>query len=154
MTARLVATIVGLAAMLGAVLALTTSLGLGAVDRTGEAILCGNGFRPEYDIATQQDKINLYQHNTSGPTYLASNYVQQCGQLVRNRRITAAIVGGCGGLLLALVVATTRVRWIRDRRSPLTRWPRYKGREHVVGRHTVRPDLYPRSGINRPGDAG
>lgn len=108
MFARSMANMVGLlgaAAMLGAVIALTLPLGLDVVDRTGAPIPCGTGLNPSYDVATKQDLLNLDQHTLAGPAFAMSDYTEQCEGLVTDRRLATLSVGGGGALLLLAVLA-------------------------------------------------
>ena len=100
MFARSVLNLVGAAAMLGALGAALVPLGLNAVDRAGEPIPCGNGAHPNYQVAAQQDRLNLDQHTLAGPGYMASDYVEQCSEMVGARRSAAISVAGAGGALM------------------------------------------------------
>jgi hypothetical protein len=68
--------VAGMAALLGAVLALFLPLELKSVDRGGYPIPCGNGLRPEYSVAREQDQLNFEQHAVRGPAFLSSNYAE------------------------------------------------------------------------------
>jgi hypothetical protein len=97
--------LLGAAAMLGAMIALTLPLGLAVVDRTGAPIPCGTGMTPSYDVAAQQDLLNLDQHTLAGPEYAMSDYAEQCEGLITDRRTAALTVGGSGAVLLLAVLA-------------------------------------------------
>ena len=49
----------GTAAVLGALLSTATPVHLGAVDRAGFPIPCGNGFHPSFEVAEEQDRLNF-----------------------------------------------------------------------------------------------
>lgn len=105
MFARSVLNLVGAAAMLGALGAALLPLGLNAVDRAGQPIPCGSGVNPNYEVAAQQDRLNLDQHTLAGPGFMASDYVEQCSALVTGRRTAAFTVAGAGGALVLMSFA-------------------------------------------------
>ncbi len=125
MFARSVINLVGAAAMLGALGATFIPLALDAVDRAGQPIPCGNGARPDYSVAAQQDQLNLDQHTLAGPGFMASDYVEQCSALVGTRRSAFFAVAGAGGvLLLAGTAGPLIARSIRSRRGRQAQYPR------------------------------
>ncbi len=124
MFARSVINLVGAAAMLGALGATFIPLALNAVDRAGQPIPCGNGARPDYSVAAQQDQLNLDQHTLAGPGFMASDYVEQCSALVGTRRSAFFAVAGAGGvLLLAGTAGPLIARSIRSRRGRQAQYP-------------------------------
>jgi hypothetical protein len=124
MFARSVLNLVGAAAVLGALVATLLPLGLDAVDRAGEPIPCGSGAHPNYQVAAQQDRLNLDQHTLAGPGYMASDYVEQCSELVGARRTAAFSVAGAGaGLVLVGWAGPLIVRSIRLRRGRQAQYP-------------------------------
>ena len=124
MFARSVVNLVGAAAMLGALGALLMPLALNAVDRTGQPIACGNGARPDYRVAAQQDQLNLDQHTLAGPGFMASDYVEQCSAMVGTRRSAVFSVAGAGSaLLLAGCAGPLIARSIRLRHGRQTEHP-------------------------------
>jgi hypothetical protein len=117
--------LLGAAAMLGAMIALTLRLGLDVVDRTGAPIPCGTGFHPFYDVAAKQDLLNLDQHTLAGPAYAMSDYAEQCEGLVTDRRTAALTVGGSGAvLLLAVLAGPFVVRALASRRGRQAQYAR------------------------------
>lgn len=123
--------LLGAAAVLGAVIALTLPLGLDVVDRTGAPIPCGTGMRPSYDVAAKQDLLNLDQHTLAGPEYAVSDYAEQCEGLVTGRRTAALSVGGGGAVLLLAVLAGPFVaRALASRRG---RQGEYAGSAEPIG---------------------
>lgn len=102
---RSVATLVGAAGVLGSLLALATAVGLGAVDRSGAPIPCGDGFRPDFEVAAKVDRLNFDQNILSGPQFETSDYAEQCDGLIDTRRTVAAAVALGGAVLLGSVSA-------------------------------------------------
>jgi len=100
----------GTAAVLGALLSTATPVHLGAVDRAGFAIPCGNGFHPRFEVAREQDRLNFEQHTSGGPQFVASNYVEQCQSILSDRQSTALPVGAAGGVALIAAVVLRRYR--------------------------------------------
>lgn len=109
MFARPLLYLFGTAALLGALIAGAMPLALNAVDRAGEPIPCGNGFRPAYGIAAQQDLLNLDQHTLAGPGYAKSDYTEQCNTLIAARRTASLSVGGAGAALTLVVFVTPQL---------------------------------------------
>ncbi len=95
----------GAAAVLGALLSTAIPVQLGAVDRVGMPIPCGNGFHPNFEVAREQDEINLDQHANGGPMFVASNYVEQCQSILADRQSTTLPVGAGGVVALIAAVA-------------------------------------------------
>lgn len=123
MFGRSVLNLVGAAAVLGALGATLVPLALTAVDRTGQPIPCGNGARPDYSVAAQQDRLNLDQHTLAGPGFMASDYVEQCSAMVATRRAAVFSVAGAGGVLvLAGCAGPVIVRSIQLRRGRQTQY--------------------------------
>lgn len=85
--------------MLGALIALALPLSLHVVDRTGQRISCGNGYRPSYEVSDREDALNRSSHDQGGPAFALSDYGSQCSGLVAHRRLTALGVAGIGGIL-------------------------------------------------------
>ncbi|WP_155944298.1 hypothetical protein [Mycobacterium sp. 360MFTsu5.1] len=94
----------GAAAVLGALLSTAIPVQLGAVDRFGTPIPCGNGFHPNFEVARVQDQINLDLHTNSGPMFVASNYAEQCQSILADRQSTTLPVGAGGVVLLIAAV--------------------------------------------------
>ena len=118
MFARSVVNLVGAAAMLGALGATLMPLALNAVDRAGQPIPCGNGARPDYSVAAQQDRLNLDQHTLAGPGFMASDYVEQCSAMVGERRTAFFAAAGAGGArLLVGTAGPLLAQAIRPRRG-------------------------------------
>jgi len=90
--------VVGVAAILGATVALFLPLELKSVDRGGYPIPCGTGLRPEYSVAREQDQLNFEQHAIRGPTFLSSDYAEQCAALSTLRRSVVAPVAAVGAV--------------------------------------------------------
>jgi hypothetical protein len=105
MAMRSSVTVLGAAAVLGSLLALTTAVGLDAVDRNGAPIPCGDGFRPDFEIAAKVDRLNFDQNILSGPQFETSDYAEQCDGLMGTRRTVAATVALGGAALLGSVSA-------------------------------------------------
>lgn len=125
MIARPLVYLLGAAAVLGALIAAGMPLALSAVDRAGAPIPCGNGFRPAYGVAAQQDLLNLDQHTLGGPGYAESDYTAQCAGLVGARRAAALSVGGSGVALTLVAFATPHlVRALASRRRRQAEHPR------------------------------
>ena len=91
---RWLATLAGLAAVLGAMVSLTLPLTLHVVDRRGEPIVCGTGWRGDPATAQQEDMFNRQQHLLVGEQFVISNYAGECDRRVVDRRHLAAGVAG------------------------------------------------------------
>ncbi|MUL77107.1 hypothetical protein [Mycolicibacterium sp. CBMA 226] len=100
----------GTAAVLGALLSTAIPVQLGAVDRAGFPIPCGNGFHPRLDIAQEQDQLNFEQQTNGGPMFVASNYVEQCQSILADRQSTTLPVGAGGAVVLIAAVVLGRYR--------------------------------------------
>lgn len=92
--------VLGAAAVLGALIALALPLSLHVVDRTGQRIPCGNGYRPSYEVSDREDALNRSSHDTGGPAFAVSDYGSQCSSLVAHRRLTVLGVAGVGAIVL------------------------------------------------------
>lgn len=92
--------LVGLAAVLGALISLYFPLALGAVDRTGTPIACGTGLHPDPSAAKHEDSLNHQEHHLVSTQYIVSDYSGECAQLIAERRWMAAGVGGLGAVLV------------------------------------------------------
>ncbi|GCB00812.1 hypothetical protein NCCNTM_44460 [Mycolicibacterium sp. NCC-Tsukiji] len=99
-----VLTLAGAAAVLGALLSTAIPVQLGAVDRFGMPIPCGNGFHPDFEVARAQDQINLDLQTNGGPMFVASNYVEQCQSILADRQATTLPVGAGGVVVLIAAV--------------------------------------------------
>jgi hypothetical protein len=108
----------GSAAVLGALLSTATPVHLGAVDRAGFPIPCGNGFHPRVEVAQEQDRLNFEQHTSGGPLFMTSNYVEQCQSILSDRQSTALPVGAAGGVALIAAVVLRRYRRVHSERHP------------------------------------
>lgn len=106
---RWLATLAGLAAVLGAMVSLTLPLTLHVVDRRGEPIVCGTGWRGDPATAQQEDMFNRQQHLLVGEQFVISNYAGECDRRVVDRRHLAAGVAGFGAALLLAAVAAPMV---------------------------------------------
>ena len=100
----------GTAAVLGALLSTATPVHLGAVDRAGFPIPCGNGFHPRFEVAQEQDRLNFEQHTSGGPMFVTSNYAEQCQSILSDRQSTALPVGAGGAVALIAAVVLRRYR--------------------------------------------
>ena len=100
----------GTAAVLGALLSTATPTHLGAVDRAGSPIPCGNGFHPRFEVAQEQDGLNFEQHSSGGPMFVTSNYAEQCQSILSDRHSTALPVGAGGAVVLVAAVVLRRYR--------------------------------------------
>ncbi|WP_131810225.1 hypothetical protein [Mycolicibacterium mucogenicum] len=109
--------VAGMAAVLGAVMGLFVPLELKSVDRGGSPIPCGNGLRPEYSVAREQDQLNFEQHAIRGPTFLSSDYAEQCAALSTLRRSVVAPVAAVGAVSTLAAIAV----WIHMARR--RDWP-------------------------------
>lgn len=112
--------VVGMASLLGAVLALSVPVHLNAVDRSGNPIPCGDGLHPTYDAAREQDALNLEQHLNRGAAFLASDYVGQCAALQSHRRTIATPVGAVGVIMTLMavgLVARSQRNAVREHRQ-------------------------------------
>ena len=105
MSMRSGALMLGTAAVLGALGALSMGVGLEAVDRNGAPIPCGYGFRPDFEIAAKVDRLNFDQNILGGPQFETSDYAEQCDGLIGTRRTVAATVALGGAVLLGSVSA-------------------------------------------------
>lgn len=103
-------TVVGAAAVVGALLAFAMPMRLYFVDRAGVPIPCGTGFGPRYEVAREQDQLNLAEYDSGGAMFVVSNYAEQCEALVSDRRAIAApvVVAGVGTVLTAFVMRRRR----------------------------------------------
>ncbi|BBX87438.1 hypothetical protein MAUB_53110 [Mycolicibacterium aubagnense] len=108
----------GTAAVLGALLSTATPIHLGAVDRAGSPIPCGNGFHPRLEVAQEQDRLNFEQHTSGGPMFVTSNYVEQCQSILSDRQSTALPVGVGGTVALIAAVVLRRYRRIPFGQQP------------------------------------
>jgi hypothetical protein len=113
---RWLASLVGLAAVLGALVSLCLPMALGVVDRTGTPIACGTGYHPDSTVAGHEDALNHQEHHLVGAQYMLSNYTGECGGLIAERRRLAAGVGGVGAVLV--LVAVGRVIAVSLRPTP------------------------------------
>jgi hypothetical protein len=113
-------TVVGAAAVVGALLAFAMPMRLYFVDRAGVPIPCGTGFGPRYDVARQQDQLNLAEYDSGGTMFVVSNYAEQCEALVTDRRAIAApvVAAGVGTVLTAFVIRRRRETAAMHRMSP------------------------------------
>lgn len=102
----------GTAAVLGALLSTATPTHLGAVDRAGSPIPCGNGFHPRLEVAQEQDRLNFEQHTSGGPMFVTSNYVEQCQSMLSDRQSIALPVGAGGAMALIAGIVLRRYRRI------------------------------------------
>ncbi|MUL78530.1 hypothetical protein [Mycolicibacterium sp. CBMA 226] len=109
--------VVGMSAVLGAVLALFLPLELESVDRGGAPIPCGTGLRPEYTVAREQDQLNSEQHASRGAMFVRSDYADQCAALSTVRR-TVAVPVAAAGAVTAFVALVVSVRVSRRRDWP------------------------------------
>lgn len=105
MSMRSGATVLGSAAVLGALVALSMAVGLEAVDRSGAPIPCGDGFSPDFEVAAKVDRLNFDQNILSGPQFETSDYAEQCDGLIGTRRTVAATVALGGAVLLGSVAS-------------------------------------------------
>lgn len=139
MFGRSVLILLGVAAVLGSLVALAMPLGLTAVDRAGTPIPCGNGLAPADEIAAKQDLLNLDQHTLAGPAFATSDYVAQCAGLVSDRRTVALAVGGSGAaLLLAVFAVPYAIDAVRSRRRGQAQHP---GAAEPVGYQPYQPGV-------------
>jgi hypothetical protein len=92
--------LVGLAAVLGALISLYIPLSLGVVDRTGTPITCGTGLYPDSSTARHEDSLNHQEHHLVSTHYLVSDYAGECGELIAARRWMAGGVGALGAVLV------------------------------------------------------
>ncbi|MGX9670848.1 hypothetical protein [Mycobacterium sp. HM-7] len=90
-----------MASLLGVLLALSIPIHLNSVDRSGNPIPCGDGIHPRYDVARDQDAVNLAEHVNRGPAFVASDYAGQCAA-VHSRRRSIAIPVGAAGIIMTL----------------------------------------------------
>lgn len=149
MFGRSVLNLLGVAAVLGSLVALTLPMGLTAVDRAGTPIPCGNGMAPGYETAAKQDQLNLDQHTLAGPAFATSDYVDQCAGLIRDRRTIAFAVGGSGAALLLVVFATPfAVNAVRSRRRRQGQNP---GAPEPVGYQPYQPGVGAQWGADQVG---
>lgn len=118
MKTRSGATLLGAAAIFGALAALSTAVTLDAVDRNGTPIPCGYGFRPDVDVAAKVDRLNFDQNILGGPQFETSDYAEQCDGLIDTRRTVAAFVALGGAALLGVVSGAPYVGRLRRGRQP------------------------------------
>jgi hypothetical protein len=114
--------LLGLAAILGAVVSLAIPLALDVVDRTGVRIACGSGWQPDGGTARHEDTLNHQQHLLVGAQFVVSNYAGECAEKIVDRRNLAAGVGAFGavlalGTLLVFYAGSARPR--RRREAPV-----------------------------------
>ena len=108
----------GVAAIFGALIALTMPVGLGAADRTGSAITCGTPMSPRLGTARHEDSLQL--HRMVGSQYRTSDYAGQCESLIALKFRVALPVAALGGLAIAMVMAADVVAvGARARRRPV-----------------------------------
>ena len=114
---RWFAALAGLAAVLGALVALSIPLALHMVDRRGEPIACGTGWHGDPAVARHEDVLNRQQHLLVGEQFVLTNYAAECDRLVADRRWLAAGVAGCGSALALTVLLVPILVAVRvDRR--------------------------------------
>lgn len=95
----------GVAAIFGALIALTMPVGLGAADRTGSTISCGTPLSPSLGTARHEDTLNSQLHKMVGSQYRTSDYAGQCESLIALKFRVALPVAALGGLAIAMVMA-------------------------------------------------
>lgn len=129
--------VTGMASLLGALLTLSIPLHLDSVDRVGNPIPCGHGFHPRYDVAREQDAINLAQHLNRGPAFVASDYTGQCAARQTQLRSFAVPVGVVGVVMMLVAVGLV----LRSKRHAV-RGHRQAGR-HRAWAITTDPHRFP-----------
>jgi|KBSSwiStaDraftv2_1062776.scaffolds.fasta_scaffold365036_2 hypothetical protein len=92
--------LLGVAAVLGSLLALAMPLSLGAVDRAGTPITCGTGYSADIGTAQRVDQLNLSQHSLGGPSFITTDYVGECAALIADRRWVAITVLALGAVIV------------------------------------------------------
>ena len=95
----------GVAAIVGALIALTMPVGLGAADRTGSAITCGTPMSPSLGTARHEDSLNSQLHRMVGSQYRTSDDAGQCESLIALKFRVALPVAALGGLAIAMAMA-------------------------------------------------
>lgn len=95
----------GVAAMFGAIIALTMPMNLSAADRSGSAITCGSPLREDLSTARHEDNLNKQLVEMVGPQYHPTDYATECRSLIALKWRVALPVASLGGLVIAMVLA-------------------------------------------------
>lgn len=105
--------VVGVAAMLGALVSLMLPVHLNAADRHGRPLPCGSALRPDHDTVGAEDALNEQLH-AQNATLAISDYTGECASWAARKRRAALFVAAAG----AAVIASTElvIRGIRRRR--------------------------------------
>jgi hypothetical protein len=82
-------------------------LHLSHVDRAGQRIPCGNGFRVSHEVANRQDLLSQDQRKFGGPLFQETDYSAECDALVALRRSVAVPVAAIGVVVLAGALITS-----------------------------------------------
>jgi hypothetical protein len=130
--------VMGMASLLGALFALSIPLHLNSVDRGGVPIPCGNGLHPRYEVAREQDALNLDQHLNRGPEFVASDYADQCAAL-QSRRWSIASPVGAAGIVMTLFAIGLGVHSRRDVSQPESPVTPEAGRHRIDGNQSPLP---------------
>jgi hypothetical protein len=108
--------VVGLAAMLGALVSLTLPLHLDAADRHGRPLPCGSALRFDHDTVAAEDQLNQQLHEQNDRLQI-SDYAGECAAWVKLKRRAALLVGTAGAAVIAsteLLMREVRRRQLRD----------------------------------------
>jgi hypothetical protein len=98
---RMYGAIVGLAAILGTLSALSLPIHLDVMDGTAHPMACGSAFHPSYLESDAADRFNRQLHDHNNALFEPSSYSVECASRVQNRRIAALAVGLAGGVIIA-----------------------------------------------------
>lgn len=95
----------GVAAVVGALIALTMPVSLGAAARSGSPIACGTALSPDLTTARHEDSLNRQLIQFAGPRYHPSHYADECDAIIALKRRAGMPVAALGGLVIAVVLA-------------------------------------------------
>ena len=122
----------GIAAIFGALIALTMPIGLSDADRGGSPITCGSALSPSLRTARHEDSLNEQLNQMVGPQYRVSDYAERCQSLIALKWRVAIPVAALGGLTIAMILAADVIA--AGARTVIAREPGSSGRSASAAR--------------------
>jgi len=109
-SARLVITLVGVTAVVAALLALTGTVRLDATDSRGYQIVCGSPATPDLSMSRRADLEHLQS------PFGQPNFEKSCSEKLSGPRVWAIPLGVIG-LIALLAALAMKIRWRSTERS-------------------------------------